>query len=316
MSPKTGSARPRVFVGLIWKEWLANRNIVMFFAVVWLLGLPVLELFFHPGFILALGLIYAFWAAPRFAGLEVMEGSEEFSFSLPATRSQRYLAKLTVGGVPLLLMTVVGVLAIALDWPQMLWGLAVQSGFTRPFPAVVPNERFIYYIAVALPLATFAFAFVTAATARSATTAYASGFLGLVETGVTFGLCCLAEDHLLGKVNGAISTPVLLALSICALALGHFFYTRKEGISRPAPMRQGRWLIWVLVAVAAFLLLTAFFGYASLPSVRMAPRSPDASHLRQSTYPAAPETACSANEGEADESPATQPSTAPAERSH
>jgi hypothetical protein len=165
---------------------------------------------------------------------------------------------------------------------------------------------------VALPLAAFAFAFFIAAITASATVVWTSGFLGLAAAGAIFALCCLVEYHLLGNVNGALSTPVLLALSICVPALGHFLYTRKEGISRPTPLRQGRWWIAVLAVVAAFILLSAFV--ASFRHVgRMSP--PPAPNVNQSRFENPDRIAVPAKECEPGEAISTQPTTAPNERS-
>ena len=57
--------------------------------------------------------------------------------------------RLALGSATVLLFTGVGVLAIALDLPQMLWGAFVNSGFTEPFPVCRP--RLLYALAVACP---------------------------------------------------------------------------------------------------------------------------------------------------------------------
>src|SRR5437867_2192435 len=96
----------RVLRGLLWAEWFAHSQLLLSFLVLWLLCVWVMPVLAHPGFILLLGGVYALLAGSIYGGQDVVHGCEEFSFSLPATRSERYLARLAVGGGTLLFFTV------------------------------------------------------------------------------------------------------------------------------------------------------------------------------------------------------------------
>ena len=241
-----------VYRGLLWREWLAQRNLVITSLAVWLACGWVLLLFYHPGFIIAFGVIYALLAGPRLGGADAAEGSEEFAFALPPTRAERYLARLALGGSTVLLFTVLGVVTIALDMPQTVWGLFVNSGFTEPFPAC--QERFLYPLAVAIPFAVFAFSFALAATAGTRGMVGMAWFLGGVLAGAAVGLAFLGEWALWGEINGYISVLALFALAPLALLAGYLRYVVKEGVSRPAAAR-GASLAWVVVVVVAVFLL-------------------------------------------------------------
>ena len=77
--------------GLAWREWLAWGGWFRGFFCVWLVCTWVLMIFFHPGFILVFGCLYAMAVGLLAGASEPMEGSEEFALSLPPTRSQRFL---------------------------------------------------------------------------------------------------------------------------------------------------------------------------------------------------------------------------------
>ncbi len=247
---------PSVLKGLLWREWLARRWLVMLALSAWLIAGWVLMVFFHPAFVLAFGVLYALQAGASFGGGEAAEGSEEFALSLPPTRSQRYLLRLALGGGTVLVLTVGGTAAIALDAPQRLWGLVVESGFTEPFPAC--KYRFLYWLAVAAPLAVFAFGFALAAVARSAATAQAAGLAGLLSAGGVVGAGFLCECMLWRRLNGYVSVPALLAGSAAVLGLGHLAYQRKEGVARPAAMGGGRRWPWAIALAVAAVLIPAF----------------------------------------------------------
>jgi hypothetical protein len=245
-----------VWKGLLWREWLAHRNLVVNALAVWLVCGWVLLIFSHPGFIIAFGVLYAFLAGALFGGGDAAEGSEEFSFALPPTRQERYVARLLLGGATVLGFTVLGNLAIALDLPQKLWGLVVNSGFTEPFPPCEP--RFIYALAIALPIAVFACAFALATHARSPGLVWMSWLLSGLVVGILLGVGLWVEHLLWQEFNGYVSTTALLAAAPLALLAGSIAYQRKEGISRPAPMRgRSAWWVWALIAV--FIVLAFMF---------------------------------------------------------
>jgi len=255
--------------GLLWREWLAYGGSVRVALAVWLVCGWVLLLFCHPGFIIAFGVIWAMVVGAGLGGGEAMEGAEEFALALPPTRSQRYLARLLLGAGTVTGFTVLGDLAIALDLPQRVWGLVVDSGFTEPFPPCEP--RLLHALAVALPLAVFAFTFAIASQARSRGLVWVSWLLGALGGAAVMGVGFVIEVLLWQGLNGYASCTLLLAMAPAALLAGHAGYVRKEGINRPAPMRgssvAGVGCIVAAVVVAGLLaLLLAMYMWAAAPS--------------------------------------------------
>jgi len=265
----TGPLQTNILKGLLWREWLAHRNLLLGFLVAWLILLWVLGIFFHPGFLIAFGAIFAFVAGPRLGGADAAEGSEEFSLSLPPTRRQRYLVRMGLGLVSVFLLTGLGSLAIWLDLPQRLWGLVVESGFTEPFPPV--GHGFLYLLAVVAPLGVFAFTFAMASVANSRGLVAGAGLAGALAAGILLVLGLLAE-YLLWQnrpLNGYVTCPTLAAVSTMVLLLGYLAYVRrKEGVSRPAPMsRSGRgsWIaVIIVIAVIIMIIVVALLRFWSV----------------------------------------------------
>jgi hypothetical protein len=243
--------------GLLWREWLAHGETLLLLVSTYLIFGWALQIFFHPGFMLMFGVILALFAGSACGGSDASEGSEEFAFSLPPTRGERYIVRLAFGGLFVGTLTVVGLLSIALDLPQIAWSIFVSSGFTTPFPKAEPG--FIYALALAIPSAAYAMTFAVAAAASTRGTVNASWLLGGLGAAAVMAVGFGAEWLLWFELNGYISTPLLLAATALAAQGGYFLYVRKEGVSRPAPMtaRAGSaWLILVaLVVVVVFLLM-------------------------------------------------------------
>lgn len=263
--------RVAVFRGLLWREWLAYGRTISAFITLWLVAVFALELCSHPVILLVFGMLYAIVLGNACGGGDASEGSEEFAFALPATRSQRYLARLALGGGVLMVLQVVGVTAIALDLPQMLWGLIVTSGFTEPFPAGTPGVW--YWLALALPCAAFATIFAFTANAQGGATLSGS-FLGVLVPGLAMAAGFMIEQGSWHDLNGLASCPALLVVTIIALLVGHRRYVRKEGISRPlAP--GGRIGAWVMLALFLVVLcpMVLVFTTRSAHSVHEATRT-------------------------------------------
>ena len=245
------------FRGLLWREWLAHGEMLLSVLAIWLVGGCVLLIFFHPGWVLGFGVLLAFILGHTVGGADASEGSEEFAFALPPTRGERYLARLAFAGGALAAFLVIGLVAIAADLPQVIWGLFVNSGFTEPFPDCRP--RFLYAQSFCLPVAVFAFNYAIATAAGSRGTVAVAWLLAAVLAGALMGLGFLGEWMLWKALNGYISCPVLLALGAVGLQSGYLVYIRKEGISRPAPMRGatswGLLVLGVVVIVPIFMFL-------------------------------------------------------------
>jgi hypothetical protein len=260
LDPSQGT-RPSVVEGILWREWILHGNLILNALALWLVCGYVVLAFFHPGCVLVFGVIYAIIAGAAFGGSEAVEGSEEFSFSLPPTRTDRYVVRLLFGLMTVLGFTVFGVVTVAFDVPQLLWGLVVTTGYTEPFP---PCETdFLYSLAVLLPYAIFCTTFAFAAVASSRGVAQVAWFNGTLAVGVVLGLGLLGEELLWGELNGIIACPAVGILGTAVMAVGYLAYRRKEGISRPSPVAQARSAVgWIF---AVILLLLVFFLYALLP---------------------------------------------------
>jgi len=221
-----------IWKGLLWHEWLAHRKLMTGTFMVWFLGVWVLQIASHPFWILILGVIYAVSAGQTFGGADVKEGSEEFSLSLPPTRAERYLVRLTLGMGTLLFFTVYGLLAIRLDLPQVAWGLFVDSGFTNPFPEI---DLLHYAMAFAVPIVFFSFTFAGSALARIAKRVENVGSCSLA---VLIILAALQKAWpwwwISWRTAGFTLCWALLGVSPVMLLFGYLAYVRKEGVSRPS----------------------------------------------------------------------------------
>jgi hypothetical protein len=203
-----------------------------------------------------MGLFYAYVAAPTIGGMDAAEGSEEFAFSLPATRTQIYLTRLALFGGNLIALLAAGLLTIAFNVPQHLWGLVVESGLTEPFPVA---RGLWYAIAFCAPLAAGACAFVLAAVARSRGAVTNAGTHGVFFAGIVGIAGRMAENVRWERMNGLIVCPALVMLTVAVLGFGLYQFRRKEGISRPAAVGGGKRLIWIIVALLAGGLMLMFW---------------------------------------------------------
>ena len=250
---------PRHVKGLLRREWLQHRGLFVGSFVAYAVCGWVLLIFFDPGWIIAFGVLFAGFLARALGGADAGEGAEEFAFSLPPTRAERYLVRMTLGLAAVFALTLVGTLSIAYDLPQLLWRIFVETGFTEPFPHASP--LFLYPLAVALSFATFAFSFLLAAEARTRGGVDGAWFLGVLLAGAVFLGGVLIERYAWHAVNGWVSIPLLLALGAAALVIGYLFYRFKEGVARPTPVeaRGGTGWVWIIVGiiVAMFLLFAA-----------------------------------------------------------
>lgn len=249
----SASGRWTALGGTLWCEWYAHGKLLLFFLAAWLACVWVLPLYANPAWILLFGGFYAIVAGPIYGGSDTIEGCEEFSFALPPTRGERYLARLTVGGGTLFLFTGLDLLALGLDLPQILARLFVHTGLIHPWPVFKPG--LLYGLVVAFPFAVFALAFVISAVTHSRTlvvTAWlwaALGALALLQVGFWY------EDLVWDNLNGFFSCPLLLISAAAVLWAGHRAYCRKEIAHHSAPIAiPGRWWLWILIFILGLLL--------------------------------------------------------------
>ena len=239
--------------GLLWCEWYAHSKLLLFFLAAWLACVWVLPLYANPAWILLFGALYALLAGPIYGGTDTIDGCEEFTFALPPTRGERYLARLAVGGGSLLFFTALDLLALGLDLPQILAKLYVDAGLIRPRP--VFESGLLPGLMVALPFAVFSFSFVLSAIAHSRALVLTAWFWAALLALAALQLGFWYEELVWDRLNGFFSCPLLALLATASLFGGHRAYARKEIGHHTAPLTlPARWWLWIILFLAGVLM--------------------------------------------------------------
>ncbi|MBL9174520.1 MAG: hypothetical protein JNL10_13370 [Verrucomicrobiales bacterium] len=250
----------RFWTGLLWGEWFAHSRLILGVVLVWLVAVWFLPIVAHPSWILALGGVFGVVGGPVFGGTDVMGGCEEYSFSQPATRRQRFDARLVVALGCLLAVTFMNIVALQNNLTDLVLSFFVSTGI-----AVVELRRpeFLYGVVLVLPLAALAVGFSVASLATTRAVAYTAwvwGALGAL-TGLRAGLSL--EDSLWERLNGRITIPLLLAIAAITLGISRRLYVNKEAGRASSPLRLplSGWAALGAAALAGLgvaLLLTWF----------------------------------------------------------
>ena len=255
--------RGRPLYGLLWCEWFAHSRLLLAFLVFWLVCVWLLPFFTHSGWILLIAGAYALIAGPAYGGGDTVEGCEEFCFSLPATRAERYVARLIVGGGALFLFTVLDLLALGLDLPQSVARLYLDAGLLKPLPVLKP--RLLYGLVLAFPFAVFAFSFALAAISHSRMLIVTAWLWSLLSAMAITHLAFRYEEAVWGELNGFCSAPLLVLLGTVVLAAGYRAYIVKEigNYHRPWTLPP-HFFVWVVMLVLglglAFVLISLLAG--------------------------------------------------------
>lgn len=262
---ETDAARQKVIRGLIWREWLLHRGTLYIFMAIWLIGLWVLPIFSHPNWITVFGCLFAVAVASSMGGGDAAEGSEEFAFALPVSRGEHYRLRLAFGLSWLAFFVFAGLLAIAFNLPQLLWGLVVESGFTESNPRV-KNPRTSYGLAVLVPFALFSTVFAASALARSVKGINGAQIGGVVLTYVAAGVVAWIEARMGRPVSTDVLCSALAIQALLSLGGGYLLYQRKEGVGRPVATQGGSIpFFWVVaIALAIFLALAFFLSFGTV----------------------------------------------------
>ncbi|MHB8519546.1 MAG: hypothetical protein ACYDH9_02200 [Limisphaerales bacterium] len=240
--------RVRALKGLLWCEWFAHSKLLLSFLVLWLLCAWVVPIFFHPFWILLFGVAYALIAGPAYGGGDVIEGCEEFSFSLPATRAERYLTRLVVGGGALFLFTLLDLMALGLDLGQVLARLYINTGLIKPAPVLKPG--LLYGLVFAVPFAVFSFSFALSAVARSRGLVFTAWFWSSLAALILLHWGFRYEDFAWNETNGYFSFPLLILIGTIGLWCGFRVYLRKEVAPQSAPLLlPARWWLWAILFI-------------------------------------------------------------------
>jgi hypothetical protein len=250
--PEAMTVRSHPWWGLLWCEWFSHGKLLLGFLAIWLGAVWVLPLLASPGWIVVIGLAYAMLAGPAYGGGDVLEACEEFSFALPPTRGERYLARLIVGGGGLLVFTGMDLLALGLDLSQALARFYLDTGLVRPVQATSIGP--IYGLVLAFPVAVFSGAFVLSAVTQSRTVVLTAWFWSLMAALIVLWAAVEYENLVFGRVTGLVANALLLGSSGAVLWHGYRVYLRKEvgGSARPIQLPD-RWWLWSLVFLGGML---------------------------------------------------------------
>ncbi len=253
---RTGRPSPLALYRLIAGR---HKGLLQAWFYTWLLLFPLLQVFHDPWGLAAMGGLFGLLAGQALGASEVMEGSEEFFFTLPARRETLFWSRYLFGALPLLLLLLAGLAFFQWNLPQKAWGLLVETGFTEPYPPPTPISLFG---ALAIPLSLYTFIFVLGSLFKTPSTAgYALPGGLILATAFALG-GYLAESIPPGRASGWGALISLAAPVPFVLLVGFRAYSRKEldqvggSLSLVEPKRSNlRTLLLFLALLFIFLLL-------------------------------------------------------------
>jgi len=261
-SPGDASSSARqwtVIKGLLWSEWFAHSKMLLVFLVLWLLGAWMIPFVAHPGWILAIGLGYALLAGPAYGGTDAIEGCEEFTLSLPATRSERYLARMSLGIGTLATFVGLDFIVLGLDWTATIHRVFINAGIMEASPDLKPG--LLYGLAIGLPFFIFSFSYSLSSVARNRFLILSSWFWS-----VLLALCVLYgglkyEEIMWQEPTGYFCTSLFFIGGIASLWSGFRLYQQKEvghyGAPISLPQWWWAWLLSILIGVAVAAVLVS-----------------------------------------------------------
>ena len=247
--------------GLLWCEWFAHSRLLLGFSSSgwWAFGRcrssPIrVDTAGRPAYALTAGAIYG--------GGDTIEGCEEFSFSLPATRADRYLARLAVGGGTLLVITAMDLLALGLDLPQFLARVYIDAGLLKPLPVIKPH--LLYGLVFAFPFAVFSLSFSVAAVSHSRMLIVTAWLWSLLTAMAITHLAFRYEEYVWSEPNGFCSAPGLMMVGLGALWGGYRAYLTKEVGQHVRPLtlppKFWLWLVTIGLGMALVILLVTLLA--------------------------------------------------------
>ena len=246
--------------GLVWGEWFAHSRLLLGFLAAWLVAIWMLPKVAHPLWILALAGAVAVIVGPAFGGSDVMGGCEEFSFSQPATRKQRFDARLVVAMGCLLTFTGMNMVALSPVLPDLILSFFVSTGIAA---VELRRPELLYGVVLAVPCAALAVGFSVAALATTRAVAYTAWVWGALSalTGLRAGLSL--EDYFWDRLNGRVTVPLLTVMAVVTLGIARRLYCEKEAGRASSPLRLpiSGWAVLGAAALGALgvVLLIAWF---------------------------------------------------------
>lgn len=241
--------------------WLRLGSL-MLWAITALLVLGwLMPVWNHPGWVLGFGVFLGMVLGARLGSAEVQGEIQEFALSLPPVRRPIFRVRLLAGGAFVLALTAISAAAIAWNVPQAVWGVLVESGFTKSFGPWPASHRKIYFLAVACPLATYGMAFGLTSMSKSRNVRDLLMFASPLAVGAMVLLGFAAEAWLSGpRPNARLVLILLVAVPAGTVAWADVAYARKEAVAR-----QGTgWLHWWMVLIIVVVLLVVVLAYLSL----------------------------------------------------
>lgn len=251
----------RYWLGLLWSEWFIHSRLLLVFIWGWLAAVWIVPLVTHPLWVLVVSVIYALIAGPAIGGSDVVHGCEEFTFTLPATRENRFWARLLLGGGGLLLLTIITVFSLDANLSDILLRVFLDSGlggveFRRP--------ELLYGLLFAFPFDIFAIGFSVAALTTRRTVAFTAWVWGALGALSTLRGGAYIEEIFWGRLTGRLTVPALLLSGLGILVVARHGYSRKEASASGSPLRMP--LSWwggmglVALAVAAIFALLGWLA--------------------------------------------------------
>ncbi len=249
----------QVYKGLLWSEWFAHSKMLLVFLVLWLIGAWMIPFVAHPGWIMVIGLAYALLAGPAYGGTDAIEGCEEFTLSLPTTRTERYVTRMFLGLSTLLMFVALNFIVLGLNWSATLHRVFINAGIVQPSPELQPG--LLYGLAVALPFFVFSFSYSLASVARVRFLILSSWFwslllaLGLLYGGLQY------EEVVWQAPSGFFCNSLFFLGGLAALWTGFRLYRNKEVGHYGAPITlPSGWWLWLISIVVGVGLAAMLVG--------------------------------------------------------
>ena len=255
MVERSTSTRLRQVLAQPWGSFYGWLVLPVVTVVVLGWALPV---FHHPAWIMVLGSLYAMKLGRLMGAVEIIEGIQEFAASLPISRRRLLVTRLVAGLTAVTALVTVSTLAIAFNWPQAVWSLFVESGFTQPFGPWPSHHNYFYLLAIACPILTYLTAFGLSLSLRSRQAVDLLAFLAVLAVlAATLGGLAI-ERWQWGASNGYVATGLLALLAAVMMIVGARTFLRKSAVHTEAGKWAGLWIaivILLLLAVMAMLYL-------------------------------------------------------------
>lgn len=249
------------FRGLLWNDWRRHRLGVVA-ALVAMAFVELLVSIQAPGtFWTFLGMFgaMAFTIGLGFGRAEWGLGEEEFMLALPATRPQRYDARLLLAGAVVAAMAVLALIGSFTTWPADLWDWCSLPALASGPDPDAGDLTLSFGVALTAPIAAFASSFAVSMSASGRSdVGWIPEYLALALLGA--GLYEL-DAALLGAHAGWLFAAVALGFAALRLRRGRAAYAARDAVfeaGAPETTAAPRMLLLALVLLTGLLVLATF----------------------------------------------------------